>query len=129
MNRYGSINIHERINLWRRDGWKGFNVEAEAVENVDSAKTLPVLVTTPITNTPTTRVTPIAPDASPITVVPVEPVVETGTQIDIDDEDTAETLPVPVTAPITDTPISVAPIPNAVTTEPVVLNVAQTTNP
>jgi hypothetical protein len=33
MARYGTINIHERIHLWRLAGWKGFDAEHELVEN------------------------------------------------------------------------------------------------
>ena len=82
MNRHGSINIHERINLWRQDGWKGFNAAAESVENEDPAKSLPVLVPAPTTDT-TIPVTPLpnAMTAEPaLLVVEKEPIPSTTTQ-------------------------------------------------
>lgn len=117
MNRYGAINIHERITLWRQSGWKGF--DSESSENVDTAKSPVELLTATPTNIAGTIVTPIAGNVSPITAVPVEPVVEEEPQID--SQDTAKSLPVMVTAPTTDTTISVTPMPNVITAEPVPL--------
>ncbi|MEO8395726.1 MAG: hypothetical protein ABI700_22215, partial [Chloroflexota bacterium] len=117
MNRYGAINIHERITLWRQSGWKGF--DSESSENVDTAKSPVELLTATPTNIAGTIVTPIAGNVSPITAVPVEPAVEEEPQID--SQDTAKSLPVMVTAPTTDTTISVTPMPNVITAEPVPL--------
>jgi hypothetical protein len=114
MNRNGSINIHERINLWRQDGWKGFDAIAEAVENEDTTISPPETITAI-----TTPTIPPTSNASPITLVPVESVVDEEPQIG--DNDTATSLPVMVTAPTTDTPLSVTPIPDTVTAEPIPL--------
>ncbi len=35
MNRYGAINIHERVNLWRQTGWTGF--DAQPSESADTS--------------------------------------------------------------------------------------------
>jgi hypothetical protein len=41
MNRYGSINIHERINLWRQTGWKDF--DPQSTKNDDTEPALPAI--------------------------------------------------------------------------------------
>ncbi len=105
MNRHGSINIHERVNLWRQNGWKGF--DAESVMNEDAAKSPLEKTTSPTTETPITR------EANPITVVPVVVAVLT-TEPQIEDDDTTQVLPLTETAAdsITDTAIPAKSIPN-----------------
>lgn len=105
MNRHGSINIHERVNLWRQNGWKGF--DSESVMNEDAAKSPLEKTTSPTTETPITR------EVNPITVVPVVVAVLT-TEPKIEDDDTTQVLPLAETAAdsITDTTIPVKPIPN-----------------
>ncbi|HEX2620829.1 MAG TPA: hypothetical protein VHL11_11795, partial [Phototrophicaceae bacterium] len=67
MNRHGSINIHERINLWRQEGWQGFNADIVETQNT----TPPALEILPVITKDT-----VVPDTTPITVVPVVPMVE-----------------------------------------------------
>lgn len=86
MNRHGSVNIHERINIWRQTGWKGF--DSESVETEEIAKPLPVMVT----------VTPGVRETTPISVVPI---MQLEPPIDVDD--TVEAVPVIVVANTTDT--------------------------
>jgi hypothetical protein len=115
MNRYGSTNIHERINLWRQAGWKGFEPE----ENGNTDKSNPEMLSTVTTDTTTTRVTHATHGASPAGVTPVEPaVIEEPPP---DDEDTAKVLPVKAPVPINDATTPVIPIPDVVTAEPVLL--------
>jgi hypothetical protein len=79
MNRYGSVNIHERSTLWRQAGWKGF--DAESVEGEDTARSSEM--STAITSdTTTTRVTHMTHSESPVTVSPVHQVAEAEPQID-----------------------------------------------
>lgn len=92
MNRYGSINIHERSTLWRQAGWKGF--DAASVDEKDSTNS-PEMVTAITSDTTTTRVTHMSHNDSSTTVPPVERVVETEPQID---SDAADSVPV-TTAP------------------------------
>jgi hypothetical protein len=110
MNRNGSTNIHERINLWRLDGWKGFG--ADPVENEDTAQPLPEDLSTITRNT------------RPITVVPV---VEEEPQFD--DEDTDVSLPIAVTIPATDTKVPVTAIPAALTGVPAMLVIEKESDP
>jgi hypothetical protein len=111
MNRHGSINIHERINLWRHDGWEGFNYESDAIEHAEAAKSstdmLTEITTDTTTTTTTTRVTPGTPDASPATVEPFSPVV--------DEEGPLEYQP---TYPTTDSTSPVNLTPDVVTDKP-----------
>lgn len=123
MHRHGSINIHERSNLWRQDGWKGFNVETVENENTGN-KPLPEVIATIATNTTNTGVTPISRDVSPMTVVPVVPMFE-ATQAA--SEDTAQSLPVTVAGTINDMTIPVSPIPDGIATEPVLVMVEEET--
>lgn len=109
MNRQGSINVHERINLWRRGGWKGFNAEPESVKDEGMFVLPPVMLTTTTTYAATIGTIPITPKANPITVEPFLPVIEE--EPPINDEDTEIMFPVMVTALITDTTISATPIP------------------
>lgn len=106
MNRNGSINIHERINLWREEGWKGF--DAEAIETEDTDQSPVVTITPPAA---AAMVMPFHRNASRI--VEEEP--------QIDGEDTAKSLPVIVTAPTTHPVILAAPIPHELTAEPVLV--------
>lgn len=108
MNRYGSTNIHERIDLWRQSGWKGF--AAESSENGDTATSPPEMATVRTTDSTTNRFTSVTRDASPITVVPVVSAVVAEPWID--DEDTAESFPVMAATPTTDTEVQVTPVPN-----------------
>jgi hypothetical protein len=85
INRYGSVNIHERIDVWRQAGWEGFNPEA----NEDTAKPSPGIRPAVTSDTTITRVTHVRHGASPLSVAPVieaEPLFE--------DEDTAESIQV-----------------------------------
>ncbi len=110
MNRQGSVNIHERINVWREAGWKGFDVES--IENDETAPSIPAAVT---------EAPPIR-DASPITVVPaVVPMIKS--EAPIDDDDTIEALPVMVVTNPTDTAIPVTPMPTVTPVEPVLVAV------
>jgi hypothetical protein len=118
MNRNGSTNIHERINLWRQGGWKGF--DGESVENQDTPQE--PMVTLPATplETAATRVMPVNRNASPITIVPV-----VDAEPQIDGEDTAESVPVMVAGTATDMTVPVTSIPNTMTAEPIRLVVAK----
>ena len=98
MNRYGSTNIHERINLWRQAGWKGFEPE----ENKNTDKSDPEMLTTVTTDTTTTRITHATHGASPAAITPVELAVEE--EPPLDDDVTADALPMMVTAPTIDDP-------------------------
>ena len=91
MHRYGSVNIHERINLWKQEGWNGFEADTESVENKDTAKAHAEMLAAAEADTSTTRVPPMARNADPSTIVPVEPMVA-GEPL-IDDEDTAKARP------------------------------------
>lgn len=105
MNRQGAINIHERINLWRQGGWKGFNDELESLEDKEMVGLPPVALTT------TTSIVP------GLTMLEEERW--------IDDEDTAQSRPVMVDALTTDTTNPVIPIPNVMTAEPALLVVEE----
>lgn len=93
MHRQGSVNIHERVNVWREDGWKGF--DNESIENDVTAKSLPVVVAVPATNLP------IARETHPITIVPVVPLVVPVVEAApvMDDDDTVDALPIPQVVP------------------------------
>jgi hypothetical protein len=117
MNRHGAINIHERINVWRQAGWKGFDDSTELVKNEDTVQSPPAILTAAPLDTASTEGAPVIRDISPITVVPVVPVIEEIPPID--DEDTTESHPVLVAVPATDTAVTVIPTPNEVTAEPV----------
>lgn len=104
MHRQGSINIHERINLWRQDGWQGF--DAEFVENKDAAQPYPDLVAV---SSPLTTI--------PMVPMPVMPLFEE--EPEIDNEDRINSHPVIVNVPATNPAFPVAPMPQVMTGEPV----------
>ena len=81
INRYGSINIHERIDVWRQAGWNGFNSE----ENEDTAQPSPEIRPAMRSAVTATRVPPVTDAVSPIPSVP-----RIKTEQRLDDEDTAE---------------------------------------
>jgi hypothetical protein len=116
MNRYSSINIHERSNLWRQAGWKGFNAE----ENEDTAKTSPETLTTGTTDTTTTRVTHATHGLTPAIATPIGPIADEEPLTD--DEDTAKAHPVIAAARQDDRPIAAIPLPDEVATEQVTLS-------
>ncbi len=120
MNRYGSINIHERVNMWRQSGWQGFDTEAETE---DKAKSAPEPLTPVTTDTIITRDTHMTRNVSPVRAEPVHMMIDEQPQLK--DEDTARSIPVMVTAPTTDAPILVTPIPDAMAAEPVLLIVEE----
>ncbi len=110
MNRNGSTNIHERINLWRQEGWKGFDGESIEKKDTDASPVVTFSAPPPAT----ARVMPIHRNTLPLTVTPV---VEEETQIN--DQGTAQSPPVIVTAaPTTETVILAAP---ELTAEPVLV--------
>jgi len=111
MNRYGSINIHERIDVWRQAGWKGFETEA----NEHSDKSSSDMLTAVTTDTTTTRVTHTTRNGNPVKAVSVAPVVEEETQIEV--AATAKVLPIEVAAATTGTIAPLNPMPG----EPVLL--------
>jgi len=89
IHRYGTINIHERINLWRQDGWKGFDTETVAAEDDKPAWEIVSMATKETTST---KLSPISPVVSAIpTVVEVDPLLEQEPKIA--DEDTANAIP------------------------------------
>lgn len=116
MNRYGSINIHERVNMWRQGGWNGFDTEAETEDKTKSAPEIRMPVTT---DTIITRGTHMTRDGSPARDESVHIMIDEQPQIK--DEDTARSIPVMVTAPTANAPILVTPIPDAVAVEPIIL--------
>jgi len=99
IHRYGTINIHERISLWRQDGWKGFDTETVLAEG--EAKPAWEIVSVTTKETTSTKLSPIS--ASPIAIVEVAPPIETEPKIvelnplleepQIADEDTAKAIP------------------------------------
>jgi len=112
INRHGSINIHERSNQWRQDGWKGFDAAVESVANKGAVKAQPEMVTPVTTVTTSTKVTPPMQNAGPLTDIP--PMFDVEPQID--KEDTAKLRSVTVTAPTFDTTDPV--VPTSTATEP-----------
>jgi len=103
MNRYGSINIHERIDVWRQSGWKGF----KSTENEDSDKSSREPLTTVTTDTTTTRVTHMPHNGAPVSAKPVHTILDEEPSIDEGDTDKFPSLM--VTAP-TDLTISDDPV-------------------
>jgi hypothetical protein len=105
MNRYGSVNIHARSELWRQAGWQGFDADVKADDNEETVKPLPVMVT---------RATPITQPVSAPSVAPLlieEPPVSS--------EDTSKTTAALVAARATDTEIPVIPPSDGIIVEPV----------
>jgi hypothetical protein len=102
INRHGSVNIHERIEVWRQAGWKGFGSEP-AVTEADTAKSVPVTVPE----------IPIARETEPITVVPV-----VQADAPIEGDKAAEAQPVMVVTNRSYTEIPFTPIPALTTVEP-----------
>jgi hypothetical protein len=116
MNRYGSINIHERIDVWRQAGWKGFDTETNERSDESSSE----MLTAVTTDTTTTRVTHTTRNGNPVKAVSVAaPVVDEETQIE--DEATAKALSIKPTVVTTDTIDPVNPMPG----EPVLLLVEE----
>jgi hypothetical protein len=96
MNRYGSINIHERIDVWRQSGWKGFQSE----ENEDTDKSFPGPLTTVTTDTTTTRVTHMPHIGAPASAKLAHTTLDE--EHTIANKDTDRSPSVMVTAPIID---------------------------
>lgn len=97
MNRQGTINIHERFNLWQQEGWKGFN--AESIENEDKYKS-PVEIlaaASPLNTTPASGI-PTIHEADPITFASVAPMRQAGPLEE--DEHAARSVPVMEVDPI-----------------------------
>ena len=116
MNRYGSINIHERIDVWRQAGWKGFDTETNERSDESSSE----MLTAVTTDTTTTKVTHTTRNGNPVKAVSVAaPVVDEETQIE--DEATAKALSIKPTVVTTDTIDPVNPMPG----EPVLLLVEE----
>lgn len=115
MNRQGSVNIHERFNLWQRDGWKGFN--AETVENKDKYESsVETLAAVPPSYATSAVVSPGLHEADPITIVPVVPMIQE--ELHDPDQNTVKSFPEMGAAPITDTSLPVIRYP--IVDEPVV---------
>ncbi len=112
INRYGSINIHERIELWRQAGWEGFNPEADEATSKPSPEMRPATTTS---DTTITRVTHVTQGISSISVEPVEPTVE----------DTDPVLPVMETFPVIDVTTPVAPVPEVRIAGPVIMAIEE----
>lgn len=107
LNRYGSINIHERSNLWRQAGWKGFHPE----EDADLVITTPEMLNTVTTNTTTTRVTHSAYGVTPAEPMPHQQLIVE--EPPIDEEDTSKRFPAIILPPAHDT----TPLPDTVIIE------------
>lgn len=120
MNRHGSVNIHERFNVWQQEGWKGFNVEPLENEGV-SKLPVEILTAVPALDTAYADATPVTHESAPITIVPVVPM----TQEELHDKDqyTVKSFPVMGAAPITDTALPA--IRYAIADEPVVAMVEE----
>jgi len=97
MNRNGATNIHERVNLWRQAGWKGFNTNP--IENEDTPLSPGVML--PATLLDMAVMEDELKNNSPTNAITIVPVVEE--EPPLDDEDTAKSLSVPDTVPTTDT--------------------------
>lgn len=109
MHRNGSVNIHERINQWRQDGWTGFDADVKSVENDVIAKAAPITLVTPTTYKPFPKEIHTVDNTRPISVAPVKPIVAIE-EPPIDDEDTAKTLPAaPTSTVMSDKPVLVVP--------------------
>jgi uncharacterized protein YcfJ len=124
MQRYGSINIHERsIHLWRQVGWKGFDTHAESdvsqlsqpgdtapakgapMARITVAPFEPALDEEDTTEAMPVMVTALTTDTAEARVAPMARVIIVPFEPALDDEDTAKSLPVIVTASTTDTTI------------------------
>lgn len=112
MNRNGATNIHERSNLWRQAGWKGF--DAESVENEAPAQAPVVMLPAAPPDTAATEVMAVNRNANPLTIIAA-----VAEEPQINDEDTANELPLMATVATTDTGILVTP--KEMTVEPVLL--------
>lgn len=120
MNLHGAINIHERVELWRHAGWKGF--ESEIVEDANPTK-IPRKHFTPI-QTPSTiygsaPVTPVEPPVVVLSPLENEP--------SIDNEDTAKSRPAIVTPTPIETMVPVIPIPAVQVAEPIPIAIVKDT--
>lgn len=72
LHRFGSINIHERVDVWRQQGWKGFNADNGEGTGGQSAE----MGTTVTTDTTITRVTQRTSASLPAVATPGEMAVE-----------------------------------------------------
>lgn len=115
MNRHGSVNIHERFNVWQQEGWKGFNVEA-LEDKAKYESPVEILPAVPALDTTYADATPVIHEAAPITIVPVVPM--TQEELHDIDRNTMKSFPVMTPAPITDTALPA--IRYAIADEPVV---------
>lgn len=119
MNRHGSVNIHERIDLWRQTGWKGFG--DETIESIAVPSATAEVTSTMTPDKRITQATPITQDVRPTS----SSIVFEESQIDDDDTAKSKSLPVMVTAPATDTEIPVTVIPTPMTPAPLVLPIEE----
>lgn len=111
MNRNGSTNIHERINVWRQEGWKGF--DADSIENADTEPSPVVMIST--APSVVARAMPAPRNVVPL---PVRPLVEEEAQIAAD---TASALPVMAVTPATDPLVFYDPAANELPARPVLV--------
>jgi hypothetical protein len=114
MHRYGSINIHERMNMWKQEGWQGFDA-AESAANADAAAAAPP-VFTPVTVNTVARTAPLTPDPSPMIAAPAAAVVIEEAPLDEGDTRELTTVIDPALAGYI-TPL-VTPIPDVMVAEP-----------
>jgi hypothetical protein len=115
LNRHGSINIHERVNVWRQSGWKGFETE----ENEPTDKPSPDVLPSVTTDETIMRNAQTPHNNAQVSAQPVYKVMNEKPQIEL--EDTAKSLPVIVSVPTPETVILGAPVPNELTAEPVLV--------
>jgi hypothetical protein len=98
LDRQGSINIHERSNLWRREGWQGFNTETN--NNDATVEPVPVMVSASVMDTTTAKLMPMPHPVSPITVVPATTMPLLIVEPPIESDDTAKTLEAMMSCPL-----------------------------
>lgn len=100
MNRHGAVNIHERFNVWQKEGWKGFNVET-LEDEVKYESPVGNLMAVPPLAAAYADVSPGVHEAPPITIVPV--VSMNQEELRDTDHNAVESFPLTGAAPITDT--------------------------
>lgn len=120
LHRFGSINIHERVDVWRQQGWKGFNADNGEGTGGLTAE----MGTTVTTDTTTTRVTHRTNASPPAAATPVEMAVEdplpmAPAEYTVSDSDSDE-YRVLITAPETDDALIPMTIFDAVTVDEIV---------
>jgi hypothetical protein len=81
IHRYGTLNIHERISVWRQDGWKGF--DTETIEYY--AKPDWELVTVTTKEMTSSKLSPRTPLVRPLVPIQVPPLPIEEPQITEDD--------------------------------------------